>query len=75
MRSASVVVKLEIPEHHLKDFVQYMRDFEQREPKNIHFAMIADIPWMSTVDLVELLRTIYPPLPEEMVLLRGRANA
>lgn len=63
-----VLAQLEMPDGRLSEFLQVIRDFEQRDPQRIHFRLAINAPRLTAAQVLTLFQNVQPPLPEEIIM-------
>ena len=63
MRAEVIVTFNGIKPFELKDILQLLRDFEQKDPERIFMTMLVTAPELSEVHCTELLKKITPSFP------------
>ncbi len=55
---AKITFQTELPDSMLRQFLQYLRDFEQRAPDKIHMQQWCDAPDMKLDEIADALNVI-----------------
>lgn len=66
MLEIQLVVDPDLSKEELKELLQKIRDIEQREPSRL-FHIGIKLPDWSKEDVLEVLRSVDPPFPKEIV--------
>jgi len=56
-------ITAQMPETLYEEFLQHIRDFEQKDPGNVHLSVWIDTKAMVVKDAVELFKRMKPALP------------
>jgi hypothetical protein len=61
-------VQVWLPKERVREFLQWIRDFEQRDPANIHVQEWVDAPEMMLGEIERIFESLNPPLPIKRII-------
>lgn len=66
---ARILIQIELPDERTHEIAQYMRDYEQRDPANIHLKIAFNVPDMTMEEIIEA-NQVEPAVPLQWIVKR-----